>query len=173
MQHLHLFCIRVWANPEVLIEILVGRPPAVLAQDGHSCVCFSDFSLVKKREGEECACFLCPCILLSEVFLSDELRPREDLRFCASFSFFGLHNFSWLRGSCQEPCTESPRHAPGARVVQKDAEKRQHCRVRNTWGVLRCAVASLHCCRTFDAGTAEDSEKSSICQSCLNIMISS
>ncbi|CAE7227413.1 BAM1 [Symbiodinium necroappetens] len=34
---------------QVLIEILVGRPPAVLAQDGHSCV-----------------------------FLSDELRPRED-----------------------------------------------------------------------------------------------
>ncbi|CAE7031875.1 PERK7 [Symbiodinium sp. CCMP2592] len=34
---------------QVLIEILVGRPPAVLAQDGHSCV-----------------------------FLSDELRPREE-----------------------------------------------------------------------------------------------
>ncbi|CAE7508599.1 BAM2 [Symbiodinium pilosum] len=34
---------------QVLIEILVGRPPAVLAKDGHSCV-----------------------------FLSDELRPKED-----------------------------------------------------------------------------------------------
>ncbi|CAL1130430.1 unnamed protein product [Cladocopium goreaui] len=34
---------------QVLIELLVGRPPAVLAQDGHSCV-----------------------------FLSDELRPKED-----------------------------------------------------------------------------------------------
>jgi len=34
---------------QVLIELLVGRPPAVLARDGHSCV-----------------------------FLSDELRPKED-----------------------------------------------------------------------------------------------
>ena len=34
---------------QVLIELLVGRPPAVLAQDGHSCV-----------------------------FLSDELRPKEE-----------------------------------------------------------------------------------------------
>mmetsp|Transcript_43874 Transcript_43874/g.102501 ORF Transcript_43874/g.102501 Transcript_43874/m.102501 type:complete len:523 (-) Transcript_43874:28-1596(-) len=34
---------------QVLIELLVGRPPAVLAKDGHSCV-----------------------------FLSDELRPKED-----------------------------------------------------------------------------------------------
>ena len=29
---------------EVLIELLVGRPPAVLAQDGHSCVQPSDLT---------------------------------------------------------------------------------------------------------------------------------
>ncbi|CAK9040253.1 Wall-associated receptor kinase-like 17 [Durusdinium trenchii] len=71
---------------QVLIELLVGRPPAVLAQDGHSCV----------RDAEEV-----------RVFLSDELRPKEDagpLRVCVG-SPRAAHNTTVARRAVRATST--------------------------------------------------------------------